>query len=61
MKVKCDVCGKSFRPGNNPITGNPNGLGFPLKKGGVFNVCEFCVCYRTHEAIALIEGLGGAL
>lgn len=61
MKIKCDVCGKSFRPGNNPITGNPNGIGFPLKKGGVFNVCEFCVCYRTKEAIALIDGLGGAL
>ena len=32
MKLKCNVCGKKFRPGNNPISGIPNGLGFTLKK-----------------------------
>lgn len=59
MKLKCDVCGKEFRPGNNPINGIPNGLGFPLAKGGIFNVCSFCVSYRSKEAIKMIEDLGG--
>ena len=59
MKFICNVCGKEFKPGNNPISGNPNGIGFPLKKGGVFNICEFCVCYRAKEATKMIEEMGG--
>lgn len=59
MKLTCDVCGKTFRPGNNPINGIPNGLGFPLKEGGIFNVCSFCVSYRHKEAIRMIEERGG--
>lgn len=61
MKFICNVCGKEFKPGNNPINGNPNGIGLPLKKGCVFNVCEFCVCYRYKEVNKMIEEMGGCM
>lgn len=55
MKIKCNVCGKTFRPGNNPVSGVPNGLGFAFGTDEVFNVCAFCISYRQVKALAMAE------
>lgn len=41
MKIKCDECGKVFQPGNT--NGLPNGVGFVLEDGTVYNVCAECL------------------
>ena len=48
--MKCQVCGKSFKIGNNPITGVPNGVGLQFEDTGdkVFNVCSFCISYKKR-------------
>ena len=52
MKIICMVCGHSFRNGNNPITGNPNGFGmvFLERPNDVFNVCSSCMMFK-HKAV----------
>ena len=54
MKIKCFNCGKTFKPGNDPKTGIPNGVGF-VKNRKTYNVCSECISYRTEEATAKIE------
>lgn len=41
-KIKCNECGKYFEAGNHP-DGTPNGVGFKLKDGSIYNVCHDCV------------------
>lgn len=40
--MKCNECGKEFYPGNR-IDGLPNGVGFQLEDGTIYNVCCECV------------------
>lgn len=40
-KIKCDLCGKIFTPGNQP-DGSPNGAGI-MKNGRTVNVCYECI------------------
>lgn len=43
MKIyKCEVCGKEFESGANKY-GIPNGVGFELEDGTIFNVCSECI------------------
>ena len=58
MKLVCMVCGKKFRPGNNPITGVPNGIGMVLPNTGtLFNVCSFCLSYRNAKVLQIGQEL----
>ena len=41
-KIKCDLCGKTFLPGNKP-DGMPNGVGL-VKNRRTVNVCYECIC-----------------
>lgn len=41
MEIKCNKCGKIFKPGN--ADGLPNGVGFEMKDGTVINVCRECL------------------
>lgn len=40
-KIKCDLCEKTFVPGNQP-DGSPNGVGL-VKNGRTVNVCYECI------------------
>ena len=40
-KIKCDRCGKIFKPGYRD--GVPNGLGFVLDGGKIINFCRECI------------------
>lgn len=40
-KIKCNLCGKTFLPGNKP-DGMPNGVGL-VKNGRTVNVCYDCI------------------
>ena len=42
MNIVCSECGKIFHPGNNE-QGIPNGVGFVLEKGEIYNVCSECI------------------
>lgn len=42
MLLKCEGCGKTFRPGTNK-EGLPNGVGFETKSGSFFTICTECV------------------
>lgn len=55
--MKCEVCGKKFTIGNNPITGIPNGLGLKFEETSdkVFEVCSFCMAYRNKKMIEIAE------
>ena len=50
MKIRCNICNKDFKPGNNPVNNLPNGMGFGLADGTMINICYTCLMYR-HEAI----------
>lgn len=54
--IKCDNCGNFFTIGNHS-NGIPNGIGFVLKNGKVFNMCSFCVSYKNAECIKKMEEL----
>jgi len=41
MRVMCSVCGKTFLPGNTK--GLPNGIGYMLQDGTLFNMCAECI------------------
>lgn len=59
MKIKCCLCGNEFKPGNDPETGIPNGLGLVMENGHVYDVCSDCVSNRAediHIFIAMSEG-----
>lgn len=53
--VICDECGKVFHPGN--INGLPNGVGFVLEDGTVYNVCAECLM-KIGEKIEKEKGKG---
>lgn len=53
-KLKCFNCGKTFKPGNNPYTGVPNGIGLMSESGKTYTICSQCISYRTNEANAKI-------
>ena len=53
--MRCINCGKMIRPGNT--NGLPNGLGFQLANGNLYNVCSECISYHYNEAIAVIQRL----
>lgn len=40
--IKCDVCGKSFVPGNR-IDGLPNGVSFVMQDGTMITYCVDCL------------------
>ena len=40
--IKCDECGKEFEVGSRP-DGLPNGVGFQLEDGTIWNVCAECI------------------
>lgn len=42
MLIKCEDCGRYFEPGTQP-DGRPNGVGFRLEDGTVYNVCCWCI------------------
>ena len=46
--IKCDECGKFFEVGNRP-DGIPNGIGFEMEDGTVYNVCSQCIMSMTPE------------
>ena len=46
--IKCDKCGKYFEFGNKPC-GIPNGIGFQLEDGTVYNMCAECIMSLTPE------------
>ena len=48
MKIKCDVCGKVFYPGETD--GIPNGVGYVLEDGTVYNVCSECLMKVGEQA-----------
>ena len=54
MKLKCFNCGKTFKPGNDPKTGIPNGVGF-MKNKKTYNICSECISYRCDEVSQKIE------
>ncbi len=54
MLIKCDKCGKLYAPGNRP-DGCPNGVGFKLADGSIYNVCADCLINLGKE----IEGKAG--
>lgn len=51
MVIKCDVCGNDFTPGNDLYSEIPNGVGFMIEGGYVFNVCSPCICTQSMEHI----------
>lgn len=61
MKIVCNVCGKTFKAGNDPITGIPNGFGLQFEETGnaLFNVCSFCIAYRNSKVIEMAEKFKG--
>lgn len=49
----CIVCGDTFTIGDK--NGIPNGLGFQMGSGLVYDVCSSCVTYRNKEAVEKIQ------
>ena len=49
----CQVCGKEFESGNDPMTGIPNGVGlsFGESDDAVFTVCSSCIINRYEDVI----------
>lgn len=58
MKIKCDICNKDFKPGNNVITGLPNGIGFQHQDGTIINICSTCLMYRHKDIEKFLNDLG---
>lgn len=55
MKIKCDLCGTEFEPGNNS-DGIPNGAGFMLDDGTVYNFCTDCLVSIGIEKAIKMKG-----
>ena len=53
MKIKCEVCGKEFDPGNR-VDGMPNGITFVATDGKPLTMCADCII----EMGRLLEGHG---
>ena len=55
--MKCDKCGKSFKPGNQP-NGIPNGIAFQMDDGAMVTVCAECVAsFATDEGKRWLDKL----
>mgnify|MGYP003571254915 CR=1 FL=1 len=54
QNLKCYYCGKRFKPGNTRA-GVPNGLGFVMKSGKTYTVCQECVSYKHEEVGKFID------
>lgn len=54
IQLTCALCGKQFRPGNDS-DGVPNGLGFRMESGTIYNICGTCVAHRYKEAADKIK------
>ena len=52
--IKCVVCEKEFTPGKGKA-GEPNGIGFQMASGKIYNVCADCVAHRFNKAIRIIR------
>lgn len=48
MYIKCDKCGKRFKPGLRP-DGLPTGVEFRFKNGTSINVCSECICDAKND------------
>lgn len=48
MNIKCDKCGKKFKPGMR-TDGLPTGVGFQLENGKILNVCSECICDAKND------------
>lgn len=46
--VRCDECGKKITPGTR-VDGLPNGVGFQLADGSIYNVCTECLIRKGEE------------
>ena len=46
--IKCADCGKWFKAGKRP-DGLPNGVGYRLADGSVYNVCTECIIKRGER------------
>lgn len=60
--IKCCLCGNEFKPGADPISGLPNGLGVIMPNGHVYDVCSDCLNTRIVDVqifIAKSEGEKG--
>ena len=47
--IQCNECGKKFFPGNDE-EGLPNGVGFQLQDGSIYNICKDCLIKKGMEA-----------
>lgn len=54
QKIKCDMCGALFYPGNDKY-GTPAGVGIELDDGTTINVCKKCVIKANAAAKADIK------
>lgn len=54
MKIKCDNCGNEFEIGSRP-DGLPNGIGYQLQDGTIYNICTDCVI-KIGQEMALKRG-----
>lgn len=55
--MKCDKCGKEFKPGNRP-SGVPNGVGFVLADGTEITICAECIeSFTTDEGREWLDKL----
>ena len=48
-KITCNECGKEINPGNT--NGLPNGVGFELEDGTIYNVCLDCMMTGSLDKI----------
>jgi len=55
MKIKCDICGKTFRPGNNALDGMPNGVALVLQSGKKVTYCHDCICLIGNGVIDITQ------
>lgn len=48
--VICRECGRVIYPGND-ADGTPNGVGFVLDNGEIYNICKECIINYGKEKI----------
>lgn len=58
MKLKCDLCGIKFKPGNRP-DGIPNGVSFVLNTGKTVTYCADCIMKIGQGKAEEIKKKGG--
>lgn len=50
MGIRCNECGRLFSSGHNS-NGLPNGVGFELEDGNIYNICIDCIIKKGEEVI----------